>query len=821
MASMDDENDLIDFSNWEGWALSPYSMLPRMPAPTPAPSTLVKPSSDAAAEDSMELRSQDTMKEMVVSTPTWRRGEQKNENLMYPTPASRTLEKQTEMAITPGTSKSVKFQSVIPNTSMSVSNNSTPKTMPRKQEILLPNIPKLNPVDIAAAAAREFSRIHAPEWAKRELPPQEPLELQEALKEIKSKQNTSRREVSRPRSLEDDKTPNNLFVSGFTVGGRDRLERSLRHFFSRYGYIDEIQLGPENDGICPGYAFVRMRSAADATFAMDDMHGWKLKDLSSHISVKRVCDLQDLQLAIAESSGMKGPDTDQQTVKVEDHNTEDNDNPPKSQNPEKTVPKMVQHGFPDASTYRTDPRECTKVLVTNLKSTVTEGALSKLFEKYDPAIVHLPLDRKTHAPRGFAFVEMHTNKNASDAIKGLQDQIFMSNPLKVKYVSQTQATKHDHSDTIHPLSKHNHDEHTSSDGWIEDLSPSISSTSAGSKILPSNLTKELNTDMVTEGLEGGLYTNLLPIDVEAKLKQEIFAHAEHVRDQVLNTIEKNITQLRKDREHESQTLTEIRELLTRSINGASAEMVALKNLNPSAESEIKALRESKTLAKSKISALKDENSKVNSEIDSLRNSNVQAQSEILAARKLEIELKAQVEALQKQLLHTKSLLNMQGAQAVDRGHLINANTHLHAQNETLQVNIESLQNSFANEKKLHEIELGKYIAQRKKLDSKNEALTQQVERAIAEREDLKKRHGLQVENNKRILEKVREEEMMKDTMIEQLITQNMNFKAQLDNLGLSDTSISSREQTWNEERANLLTQIQSLLDERAKKELYD
>ncbi|RDW73680.1 hypothetical protein BP5796_07122 [Coleophoma crateriformis] len=819
MASIDDD-DLIDFSNWEGWALSPYSMLPTTPAPAPtlAPCTFVKPSSDAAAEDSMELRSQDTMKEVVVSTPTWRRGRQKKENLKYPTPASRDMEKQTEMVITPGTSKSIKSQSVILNTSMSVSNKSIPKTMPRKQETLLPNTPKLNPADIAAAAAREFSRIHAPEWAKRELPLQEPLELQEALKEIKSKQNTSRREISRSRSLEDDKTPNNLFVSGLAVGGFDRLERSLRHFFSRYGYIDEIQLGHENDGICSGYAFVRMMSAADATSAINDMHGSRLKDLSSHVSIQRVCDLQDLRLAIAQFSCMEGSDTSQQRFKVEDRNTEDNDNPPKSQDPEKTVLKVVQHGLPDASTDHTDPRKSTKLLVTNLKSTVTEGALWKLFEKYNPAIVHLPLDKETHAPRGFAFVEMHTNKNASDAIKDLQNQDFMSNPLRVKYVSQTQTTRHDHSDTIHPLSEPYHDKHRSSAGWIGDLSPPISSTSAGSTILSSNPTKKPNTDMITERLEGGLSTNFLPIDVETKIQLEIFAHAEHARDQVLNTIEKNIIQLRNDREHESQTLTEIKELLIRSIDEASAEMVALRNSNPKAESVMKALRESNTLAKSQISALKDENSKVNSEIESSGKSNVQAQSEIVAARQMKSEFKAQVGALQKQLLHMKS---MQGAQAVERAHLINANMNLHAQNETLQVNIESLQNSFTNEKKLHEIELGKYIAQRKRLQTKNEALNQQAELAMVEKKDLKKRHGLQVENNKRILEKVREEEMKKDIMIEQLKTENKSLKAQIDSLGHSSTSVSSREQTWNEERGNLLTQIQSLLDERARQELYD
>jgi RNA recognition motif-containing protein len=65
----------------------------------------------------------------------------------------------------------------------------------------------------------------------------------------------------------------------------------------------------------------------------------------------------------------------------------------------------------------------TKLYVGNLSYDITENDLQDLFSPHGTvAEVHLPLDRDTGRPRGFAFVTMATPEGAQAAIDALNGQ---------------------------------------------------------------------------------------------------------------------------------------------------------------------------------------------------------------------------------------------------------------------------------------------------------------------------------------------------------------------------------------------------------------
>ncbi len=62
----------------------------------------------------------------------------------------------------------------------------------------------------------------------------------------------------------------------------------------------------------------------------------------------------------------------------------------------------------------------TKLYVGNLALTTTEGNLQDLFSPHGPVTeVHMPFDRDSGRPRGFAFVTMATPEGAQAAVLAL------------------------------------------------------------------------------------------------------------------------------------------------------------------------------------------------------------------------------------------------------------------------------------------------------------------------------------------------------------------------------------------------------------------
>ena len=74
----------------------------------------------------------------------------------------------------------------------------------------------------------------------------------------------------------------------------------------------------------------------------------------------------------------------------------------------------------------------TKMYVGNLPFDAAENDLRGLFSNYgDVTDIHLPFDRDSGRPRGFAFVTMDTPEGMQEAIKQLDSQPFMGRPMTV------------------------------------------------------------------------------------------------------------------------------------------------------------------------------------------------------------------------------------------------------------------------------------------------------------------------------------------------------------------------------------------------------
>jgi cold-inducible RNA-binding protein len=74
----------------------------------------------------------------------------------------------------------------------------------------------------------------------------------------------------------------------------------------------------------------------------------------------------------------------------------------------------------------------TKMYVGNLPFSATEGELRDLFSQYGAVTdIHLPMDRETGRPRGFAFVTMDTDTAMKKAIDQLNTKDWNGRPLAI------------------------------------------------------------------------------------------------------------------------------------------------------------------------------------------------------------------------------------------------------------------------------------------------------------------------------------------------------------------------------------------------------
>jgi RNA recognition motif-containing protein len=73
-----------------------------------------------------------------------------------------------------------------------------------------------------------------------------------------------------------------------------------------------------------------------------------------------------------------------------------------------------------------------RLFVGNLSYHATEAELREHFSAAGPlSYVHLPTDRDSGRPRGFAFVEFHEPAQAEEAIRRFNNQPFQGRPLMV------------------------------------------------------------------------------------------------------------------------------------------------------------------------------------------------------------------------------------------------------------------------------------------------------------------------------------------------------------------------------------------------------
>lgn len=73
-----------------------------------------------------------------------------------------------------------------------------------------------------------------------------------------------------------------------------------------------------------------------------------------------------------------------------------------------------------------------KIYVGNLNHETTEPQLREHFEKFgEVSSLDIVTDKDSGKPKGFAFVEMHSDENAQKAISGLNDMELAGRQLKV------------------------------------------------------------------------------------------------------------------------------------------------------------------------------------------------------------------------------------------------------------------------------------------------------------------------------------------------------------------------------------------------------
>jgi cold-inducible RNA-binding protein len=73
-----------------------------------------------------------------------------------------------------------------------------------------------------------------------------------------------------------------------------------------------------------------------------------------------------------------------------------------------------------------------RLFVGNLPYNTTEAELREHFSAVGPlTYVHLPTDRESGRPRGFAFVEFNDRSQAEEAVRRFNNQLFKGRPIAV------------------------------------------------------------------------------------------------------------------------------------------------------------------------------------------------------------------------------------------------------------------------------------------------------------------------------------------------------------------------------------------------------
>jgi len=73
-----------------------------------------------------------------------------------------------------------------------------------------------------------------------------------------------------------------------------------------------------------------------------------------------------------------------------------------------------------------------RLFVGNLPYNTTEAELREHFSAVGPlTYIHLPTDRETGRPRGFAFVEFNDRAHAEEAVRRFNNQLFKGRPIAV------------------------------------------------------------------------------------------------------------------------------------------------------------------------------------------------------------------------------------------------------------------------------------------------------------------------------------------------------------------------------------------------------
>src|SRR5215510_2812282 len=73
-----------------------------------------------------------------------------------------------------------------------------------------------------------------------------------------------------------------------------------------------------------------------------------------------------------------------------------------------------------------------RLFVGNLPYSTTEAELREHFSAVGPlSYVHLPTDRESGKPRGFAFVEFDDRAKAEEAVRRFNNQLFKGRPMAV------------------------------------------------------------------------------------------------------------------------------------------------------------------------------------------------------------------------------------------------------------------------------------------------------------------------------------------------------------------------------------------------------
>ncbi|MDJ0598794.1 MAG: RNA-binding protein [Crocosphaera sp.] len=82
------------------------------------------------------------------------------------------------------------------------------------------------------------------------------------------------------------------------------------------------------------------------------------------------------------------------------------------------------------------------IYVGNLAYEVTDADLNTVFSDYGCVKrIHIPTDRETGRPRGFAFVEMNTEAEETKAIDTLDGAEWMGRSMKVNQARPRENTR--------------------------------------------------------------------------------------------------------------------------------------------------------------------------------------------------------------------------------------------------------------------------------------------------------------------------------------------------------------------------------------------